>query len=95
MDSLNYRSSDAGVTVNLTTGVVSGGHAEGDIISGFEWVWDSSHHNDTLTGDGGNNWLDGGGGADRLDGGGAPTASTGAGALATSWITRTRMRGSR
>ena len=67
-DPLSYTDSDAGVEVNLATGAVSGGHAEGDVISGFETVLGSSHA-DTLIGDGGDNRLDGNGGADNLDGG--------------------------
>ena len=67
-DVISYTNSNAGVSVNLATGVGSGGHAEGDTISGFERVWGSSH-NDTLTGDDGDNLLWGGAGADRIDGG--------------------------
>ena len=67
-DWLNYWGSDAGVSVNLATEVVSGGHAEGDTINGFENVWGSSH-DDTLVGDGGDNILHGGEGGDRLHGG--------------------------
>ena len=70
-DMLAYWGSDAGVSVNLATGAVSGGHAEGDTVSGFEWVWGSSH-DDTLIGyDHGQNVLWGGEGADHIDGGGA------------------------
>ena len=35
-NTLSYASSDAGVTVNLVTASVSGGHAEGDTIATFE-----------------------------------------------------------
>ena len=69
-DTLNYGFSDAGVSVNLATGAVSGGHADGDIISGFERVW-GSNFDDTLVGDDGDNILWGGEGADHLDGGGS------------------------
>ena len=68
-DTLDYTYSDAGVTVNLATGVVSGGHAEGDTIDGFENVRGSSH-DDTLVGGGGDNLLEGSDGADILNGGG-------------------------
>ena len=68
-DTLDYEGSDAGVTVNLATGVVSGGHAEGDTIDGFENVRGSSH-DDTLVGGGGDNLLEGSDGADILNGGG-------------------------
>ena len=66
-DTLEYVGSDAGVTVNLATGEVSGGDAEGDTISGFEKVTGSAH-GDRITGDGGNNELAGGGGHDALYG---------------------------
>src|SRR5690606_18170847 len=36
IDLLSYASSNAGVTVSLAPGSASGGHAEGDTISGFE-----------------------------------------------------------
>ena len=67
-DIVSYRLSDAGVGVNLATGRVAGGHAEGDTISGFEGI-NGSTHADTLIGDGGDNRLLGRDGADRLDGG--------------------------
>ena len=67
-DWLDYRGSDAGVSVNLATGEASGGHAEGDTFSGVERVRGSAH-DDTLTGDAGDNTLRGDGGADSLDGG--------------------------
>ncbi len=74
-DTLSYESSDAAVTVNmgqLTLGniTVSGGHANGDIVSNnFENVVGSAF-NDTITGNGGVNKLIGLGGNDRLNGGG-------------------------
>ncbi|WP_280138438.1 calcium-binding protein, partial [Pseudovibrio denitrificans] len=37
-DSARYTASPAGVSVNLTTGAVSGGYAEGDTLSGIEYV---------------------------------------------------------
>ena len=76
-DTLVYRTSDAGVTVNLQTGAASGGHATGDVFQDFEAI-QGSDFDDVLTGDDGNNELfghdgndviDGGDGADRLDGG--------------------------
>ena len=67
-DTLSYQYSGAGVNVNLATGVVSGGHAEGDIITEFEGVIGSSF-NDTIVGSHGNDYIDGGDGADYLDGG--------------------------
>ena len=80
-DLLSYWNSDAGVAVSLASGSVSGGHAQGDTINGFENVLGSRQHADSLTGDGGDNWLHGGGGADRLAGGGGDdTLEGGAGA---------------
>ena len=58
-DVLNYSYSDAGVNVNLRTGVGVGGHAEGDRVRGFEAVR-GSEHNDTLYGSNGDDYLDGG-----------------------------------
>ena len=85
LDIIFYVSSDAGVTVNLATGEVEGGHAEGDTLTGIEQVWGSRHAdhliggdghqlfgwfgNDTLEGGAGNEYLRGGAGADVLDGG--------------------------
>ena len=67
-DLVSYWYSDAAVSVNLATEVVSGGHAEGDTISGFEGVWGSSY-DDTLIGDDGDGLFWGNAGADHLDGG--------------------------
>ena len=67
-DWLDYRWSDAGVSVNLATGEASGGRAEGDTFSGFEAVQGSAH-DDTLIGDDHHNWLRGRAGADSLVGG--------------------------
>ena len=69
-DRLSYASSDVGVSVNLATGAVSGGHAQGDTLadanatlagfqSDFEEVLGSVGA-DTLTGGSGNAWLHGG-----------------------------------
>ena len=68
-DAVDYERSDEGVSVNLATGAVSGGHAQGDTISNFERILGSSHR-DTLIGDDGDNQIRGRGGADSLDGGG-------------------------
>ena len=83
-DTASYKTSNAGVTVNLTTGAGSGGHAKGDSLSGIENL-DGSNHADRLTGDGGantirgldgNDTIEGMAGADRIDGGaGTDTAS--------------------
>ena len=67
-DHLSYGQSDAGVTVNLATGVGSGGHAEGDTFTSIESVY-GSRFADRLTGDDGDNNLYGSPGADVFDGG--------------------------
>jgi len=67
-DFLVYRSSDAGVSVNLEAGTASGGHAEGDRFAAFEGIIGSSF-GDTLVGDAGVNLIEGGAGADYIDGG--------------------------
>ena len=95
-DMLEYRSSTDGVTVDLSpaTDTASGGHAQNDVISGFEHVT-GSNHGDTLTGDSepnelkgldGDDTLDGGGGKDTLEGGkGADDLDGGAGRDALSY----------
>lgn len=68
--------STQGVTVNLATGVASGGDAQGnttagikgDILVSIENLVGSAY-DDTLTGDAGTNTLSGGGGNDVLSGG--------------------------
>lgn len=64
----DYRSSGAGVWVNLATGVTAGGDAAGDRLRNIERLMGSAQA-DVLTGDGGQNVLRGGNGADTLDGG--------------------------
>ncbi|KLN58998.1 hypothetical protein WH96_20130, partial [Kiloniella spongiae] len=87
-DTLSYDSSNAGVTVDLETGAVSGGDAEGDTISGFEKVLGSRHGDNltaresgsTLFGQDGDDILTGQSGDDYLLGGtGADTIDGGAG----------------
>ncbi|MCY4210815.1 MAG: FG-GAP-like repeat-containing protein [Gammaproteobacteria bacterium] len=68
LDWAAYRDSDAAVTINLTEGIVQGGHAEGDVLIEIENLIGSAH-DDVLVGDDAANRLEGGGGADRLDGG--------------------------
>ena len=67
-DTLSYFNSDAAVNINLATGTVSGGHATGDTIIGFEDAI-GSRFNDTLIGDSLDNYFYGGAGNDYLDGG--------------------------
>jgi Ca2+-binding RTX toxin-like protein len=66
-DTASYATSAAAVTVNLTTGVHSGGDALGDTLSNVENLMGSAF-NDTLTGNGSANVLDGGLGNDALSG---------------------------
>ena len=66
-DYVDYGASASGVTVNLATGAGSGGHAQGDRISGVEHVVGSGY-GDRLTGDAGGNRLEGRGGDDSLEG---------------------------
>ncbi|MEL6476244.1 MAG: Hint domain-containing protein [Pseudomonadota bacterium] len=90
-DTVSYFNSDAGVTVDLTdSDTETGGHAEGDTLTGFEQVDGSNDHGDTLIADnsgmsfyghGGDDTLIGGDGIDTLAGGaGNDSLSGGAGA---------------
>ncbi len=67
-DWLIYRGSAVGVTVDLGSGLASGGHAEGDTFRGFENLI-GSNHDDVLTGTQDANTLRGRDGADSLFGG--------------------------
>ena len=67
-DIVSFEGSKAGVTVNLHTGLGSGGEAEGDTYTNVEFVHGSTH-NDTLIGDNGTNRLVGHNGDDHLIGG--------------------------
>ncbi|MBJ7498792.1 MAG: hypothetical protein JHC57_03445 [Sphingopyxis sp.] len=67
-DTAVYSGSAAGVKINLATGAVSGGDAQGDSLSGIEAVVGSGF-TDTLTGDANGNRLEGGDGNDAIDGG--------------------------
>ncbi len=78
-DTASYEHSSAGVTVNLTTNVNTGGDAAGDDIRNMENITGSAFA-DSLTGDAGANRLDGLAGADLLRGGdGDDTLNGGAG----------------
>jgi VCBS repeat-containing protein len=59
---LNYTSSSAGVTVDITANTASGGHADGDVISNFAYLTGSGY-DDMLTG---GSWIYGGSGNDTL-----------------------------
>ena len=79
-DTLDYRFSPAGVTVDLGTNSAGGGDAGGDTIKGFENLIGSAH-DDFLFGSAGANSLQGGAGADALLGGrGRDELTGGAGA---------------
>ncbi|MBW8727455.1 MAG: calcium-binding protein [Inquilinus limosus] len=84
VDTASYYAGNAGVSVDLATGMGTGGEAQGDTLGAIENL-SGSQRGDTLSGDAGANTLQGwngndvlrgGAGADRLDGGaGADTAS--------------------
>ena len=66
-DWVNYHSSSAAVTFNLTTGMGTGGDAEGDTYIDIEGVWGSSKA-DTLIGNDDSNFFEGFEGGDSHDG---------------------------
>lgn len=68
VDIAYFSRSGAAVTVNLTTGMGSGGVAEGDRLSGIENI-QGSYYGDTLIGNTAANQLDGWEGNDTLSGG--------------------------
>ena len=79
-DLVDYASSSAGVSVDLTLGLSTGGDAAGDKLISIEKI-SGSFHDDTLIGDVEDNWLEGVTGADSLSGaGGADTLVGGIGA---------------
>lgn len=67
-DTADYRSSSLAITVNLASGVATGGDATGDVFSSIENVIGTAF-NDVITGNGADNRLEGGDGNDTLDGG--------------------------
>jgi Ca2+-binding RTX toxin-like protein len=76
-DFASYAGSTAGVTINLETGLVTGGDATGDTLISIENLSGSSH-SDVLIGDSGPNVISGHYGNDTLDGrGGIDTVSYG------------------
>ncbi len=76
-DIVDYRGSDAGITLRLDGSASTGGHAEGDRVSGMETVFGSDHDDtvfgtnvdETFFGQDGDDTLSGAGGADAFDGG--------------------------
>jgi Ca2+-binding RTX toxin-like protein len=79
MDAATYRYSNTAVTVNLSTGLGSGGQAEGDTLINIEAII-GSKFDDTLTGDALSNTLEGRAGADSLSGGAGDDLLNGGGA---------------
>jgi Ca2+-binding RTX toxin-like protein len=67
-DTLDYGGGSVGVRVNLQAQIVSGGEAQGDVVSGFENVT-GSRGSDLLVGSTGNNVIMGGDSIDIIDGG--------------------------
>ena len=67
IDWVSYLGSGTGVRINLATGTVEGGDAEGDVLTAIENLAGSGH-DDVLRGDGGANELHGLAGADELYG---------------------------
>ena len=66
-DTASYAASDTAISVDLSAGTNTGGHAAGDTLNGIENLL-GSRYSDVLTGDAGANRLDGGAGNDRLTG---------------------------
>ena len=74
-DTASYEDSPAGITLDLTTPGNNTGWASGDTFTRIERFVGSTH-NDTLTGDGSDNFLIGLAGGDTIDGrGGSDTAA--------------------
>ena len=67
-DILSYAGSTVAVSVNLATSAMTGGDAQGDVVSQFEHLRGSAFA-DTIVGDAAANTIEGGAGADRLSGG--------------------------
>ena len=66
-DTASYAASDLAVSVDLSTGTNTGGHATGDTLAAMENLL-GSRYADVFAGDAGANRLDGGAGNDRLEG---------------------------
>lgn len=67
-DTLRYTDDNTGMTINLTTGVGSGGYAQGDTYTNIENVF-AGNGDDIITGDAGRNTIRGYGGNDIIHGG--------------------------
>ncbi|ODN72648.1 calcium-binding protein [Methylobrevis pamukkalensis] len=68
VDTASYSGADAGVAVNLATGLGTAGEANGDLLVDIENIF-GSDHDDVFIGDSGDNALNGRGGIDILSGG--------------------------
>jgi Ca2+-binding RTX toxin-like protein len=75
-DTINYSTSTAGVTVNLTTGIGTNGDADGDTYATVEYVI-ASNYSDSITGDAANNVITGGAGDDYINLGNGTNTATG------------------
>ncbi|WP_342237924.1 beta strand repeat-containing protein [Inquilinus sp. OTU3971] len=75
-DFANYQGSAVGVSVNLLTGIVSGGDAQGDTLTSIENVYGSSQ-DDQLTGNNARNIIGGELGNDTIVGNGGDDALAG------------------
>jgi Ca2+-binding RTX toxin-like protein len=64
-DTVNYASSDAGITLTLNGGAGVGGYAAGDVLVNVENLV-GSLYNDTITADDNANFIDGNGGTDTV-----------------------------
>ncbi|WP_158246498.1 cadherin-like domain-containing protein [Thalassospira sp. GB04J01] len=85
-DTLDYSQSTSSVNVDLASSLVSGGHADGDTISGFENVNDTTF-DDVIVGNAKNNRLYSSSGNDALTGGaGADTFAVNIAAGATGTV---------
>uniref|UniRef100_UPI00345BED6D beta strand repeat-containing protein n=1 Tax=Aquabacterium sp. TaxID=1872578 RepID=UPI00345BED6D len=88
-DTASFAGSDAGVSVDLSTGTLTGGDAQGDVLDSIENLIGSDHA-DTLRGDAGANKLIGGAGDDTLEGrGGADALVGGDGSDTASYLSST------
>ena len=76
-DLVSYFGSLAGVIVNLSTGIGSGGDAEGDTLSNIERLQGAGSFSNTLTGSSNAETLFGGGLDDLLQGGGGNNSLVG------------------
>ena len=78
IDTVSYADSPVGPTINLTTGVSTGGDAEGDVLTGIEIIEGSLLRGINVTGDDGVNILRGLGAINSFHGMGGDDIATGA-----------------